>query len=166
MPTLGYALIFCALLVANYTIYRSVLTPRLLTATVFTVGKGSATLVQAPSGATLLIDTGSDASILRALGAALPMWQRSLDTILLTGDSAKNVGGLPFIRDRYKVGEVLNIGERDRPYGAPIIFDKTILITPVASGVATISYDAASLTISSSTPAGTYTPNGTTFTLR
>ena len=162
LPTWGYLLIFCGLIVANHTIYRDASAPRLLTVTVFAAGKGTAALVQAPSGATLLIDTGSDASILRALGTILPMWQRSLNTILLTSDSAKNVGGLPFIRDRYKIGEILKTGGQDRPYGAPIIFNKNILITPVAPGVATVSYGTTSLTVSSSTPVGTYTSDGLT----
>ena len=161
LPTWGYLLIFCGLIVANHTIYRDASAPRLLTVTVFAAGKGTAALVQAPSGATLLIDTGSDASILRALGTILPMWQRSLNTILLTSDSAKNVGGLPFIRDRYHVGGIIKASGRDQPYGAPIIFNK-IIITPVAPGVATVSYGTTSLTVSSSTPVGTYTSDGLT----
>lgn len=70
------------------------------------VGKGTSYLVRAPNGALLLINTGSDASILRALGTHLPPWQRSLAAVLLTDASANSQGGLPNVLARYNVRAV------------------------------------------------------------
>ena len=54
---------------------------------------------------TILVDTGPDAGILRALGLALPMWQRSIDAVILTGTKTSFVGGLPEVQDRYRVSK-------------------------------------------------------------
>ena len=67
------------------------------------VGKGAAYLVRAPNGATVLINAGSDASILRALGTRLPPWQRSLAVVVLTDPGVKSAVGLPSVLDRYRV---------------------------------------------------------------
>lgn len=78
-------------------------------------GKGTAYLVQAPSGALVLINTGSDASILRALGSRLPPWQRSLAAVILTDPSPNSAGGLAAVLSRYRVPLLL----RSAAQGAP-----------------------------------------------
>jgi hypothetical protein len=55
---------------------------------------GDATIVQLPSGDTLLIDGGASPSALSAaLGQAMPYWQRSLQAVVLTSASARHVPG-------------------------------------------------------------------------
>lgn len=152
-----------ALLVAtNINIYRSILAPRALEVSVLDVGKGNAALVRAPSGATLLIDAGPDAGILRALGAALPMWQRRIDAVILTGTKTSLVGGLPEVEHRYRVSAFVRVGDAAIPYGTSFAFGDS-LIGIIAPAVFVVSDGATSLNISSSTPAGTYTSDGRAF---
>jgi beta-lactamase superfamily II metal-dependent hydrolase len=112
-----YVFLLGILILANVIIYRTIFATPLLTVSVLDVGEGggenSATLVRTPGGATLLIDTGPDASILRALGTALPPWQRSLDAVILTSDKKASVGGLPDVLNRYRVGQQISLtGDR------------------------------------------------------
>ena len=96
-------------LAANILIYRAVLAPRTLGVTALEVGKGDATLVRTPSGRTILIDTGPDASILRALGMALAPWQKKIDAVILTSTKKNSVGGLPDVLSRYKIAQQITI---------------------------------------------------------
>lgn len=161
----GWFLFVCVavLVVANIRIYQTIFAARVLEVSVLDMGKGRAVLVRAPSGATLLVDVGPDAGILRALGTALPPWQRAIDTVILTGSSRKCAGGLPDVASRYRVGADLRAGSAALPYGARIVFDKTISVIVAAPGAFALSYGAASLTISSTTPAGAYTSDGHAF---
>jgi hypothetical protein len=128
LPVSFWLLLLCALVATNVIIYRTVFAPRALTVSVLEVGKAGeerATLMKTSGGKTLLIDTGPDASILRALGESLPMWQRSIDTVILTGDKTAQTGGLVSIESRYRVGEVLRAGTANFPYGTTISVDNT-----------------------------------------
>jgi beta-lactamase superfamily II metal-dependent hydrolase len=84
LPNSFYAAVCVVLIAANMGVYRAIFAPQMLTVTVLEVWNGNATLLQSPRGETLLIDTGPDASILRALGENLPMWQRDIDAVILT----------------------------------------------------------------------------------
>src|SRR3989344_7735747 len=97
------SLVLVGLIAANVFVYRAALAPRLLVLSVLEAGKGKAVLVETPSGETLLINAGSDASILRALGSALPFWQRRLDIAILTRPDTKTNGGMPEVLARYNV---------------------------------------------------------------
>lgn len=185
LPAKSYTLILIGLTIANILVYRAVLAPHMLEVHVFQAGKGTATLVVAPSGKTLLIDTGPDASTLRALGGALPEWQRTIDAVVLTSAAALSVGGVPDVARRYHIGELLRFGaqgsrsaeaavaaaataasasyQSPAPYGAHLLFATDISITVISTGIFSVSYGTASLPVSSSTPPGTYTPSGNVF---
>ena len=156
IPLRYYVAVSIALGIVNVGIYKLIYTPKLLEVTVLEVGKGSATLVRTPSGKTLLIDTGPNASILRALGLALPEWQRSIDAIVLTSTSAKSTGGLPEVQNRYHTEEIINIGGLHIPYGTSFTFDRNANVIILAPNIFSISYGATYISISSTTPAGTY----------
>lgn len=96
-------LLLCGLIMANTVVYRAVLAPNEIRVTHLSVAQGSATFVRDPHGKTVLIDAGADASILRALGNALPPWQRTIDAVVLTEVSTANAGGLPEVFSRYHV---------------------------------------------------------------
>ncbi len=75
------------------------------------VGQGDAILVVAPDGAAMLVDGGPDPDVtLRALGATLPWWQRSIAVVLLTHPHQDHVGGLPEVLRRFRVTAVLDGG--------------------------------------------------------
>ncbi len=148
-------MIIAAFVVANAFIYKGVFAPRAVEADVFAAGKSEATLLRTRSGAAILVDTGSDASILRALGNALPPWQRSIDAVILTSGKVAQAGGLPSIESRYAVGAILRAGTPDLPYGSTLTLDD-IFLTITAPGSITLSSGSTTLAISSSTPPGTY----------
>lgn len=178
LPVYFYVLLLCGLAAANVSIYRTVFTQPLLSVSVLDVGKGRAALVRTPSGKTLLIDTGPDASILRALGTTLPEWKRDVDVVILTSSSLSTAGGLPEVLDRYHVGRLVRSGtlgsksfesalstaesaaeglqQTTVPYGTRLTFAADTYITIVSPGIFTVSYAATSLTISSTTPQRTY----------
>lgn len=103
LPTSLYLIALFILIAGNSVVYREVFAPAELEIMALEAGKGDATLVRMQNGAVILVDAGSDASILRALGAALPPWKRSIDLIVLTGAKSAVAGGLPSIESRYKV---------------------------------------------------------------
>lgn len=74
---------------------------------VLDVGQGDAILVETPDGVQVLIDGGRDSSVLRALGAVLPVHDRSIDMVVATHPDADHVGGLVDVLERYTVGSIL-----------------------------------------------------------
>ena len=163
----GWLLFVCIVLlvVTNVFLYNAILAPRVLKISVLKVGPpvggNTVTLVHTPHSATILIDTGPDASILRLLGGALPMWQRNIDAVILTGTKSSLVGGLSDVENRYHVSTLVRVGDTTIPYGTPLTFDGSH-IEILSLGTIFISYGVTSLTISSSTPAGTYSSDGNT----
>lgn len=80
------------------------------------VGQGDAILIEAPDGTTTLIDGGPDTSVLRALGAELPFFRRTIDLVVATHFDADHIGGLVDVLERYHVLQVLTIEtEHDTP---------------------------------------------------
>ncbi|HET8912860.1 MAG TPA: ComEC/Rec2 family competence protein [Ktedonobacteraceae bacterium] len=73
--------------------------------------QGEAILVQTPDHRTALIDGGLDApSLTLALNDRLPVWQHSLDMIILTNPRAEHLTGLLDTIGRYKVGWIGDMG--------------------------------------------------------
>lgn len=129
------AVTVCGLIAINVWVWRALAAPRAVVVESLAVGQGDALLVRAPGGHTLLVDTGADASILRALGETLPPWQRSLDALITLSANKKAVGGEPFVLERYRVGQVVQ--------------------TPPGSG-AYLSIGSLTLALSASTTPGSY----------
>jgi competence protein ComEC len=85
--------------------------------TILDIGQGDAILVQAPSGATMVIDGGPDPELaMRRLGEELPFWQRRVDIVLLTHPHEDHVAGLMAVLDRLEIGLILDSG---RPHDTP-----------------------------------------------
>lgn len=152
VPTWIYVLVFIGLLIANVKVYQTIFAEPVLTVSVLEAGKSNAVLIKSPGGKTVLIDTGSDASILRALGSALPMWQRKIDAVILTSPKKTFAGGLPDVMNRYHVTRTFSTG-------TSFSLD-AVSINILAPATLTISYGSTSFKISSSTPAGVYISDG------
>lgn len=115
LPRRFYLLLFVTLIAGNISVYREIFAPEIFKVSVLEVGKkGSAVLVHSPSGKIILIDTGPDASILRALGKELPPWQRKIDAVLLTSEKSNAAGGLPDVVSHYKVLQQVTLTRSQR----------------------------------------------------
>ncbi len=75
------------------------------------VGQGHAVLFQTPNGAHILIDGGAAPNTLRrAVGDALPFWERSLALVIVTQPKRSAIYALPALLTRYRVGAALTNG--------------------------------------------------------
>jgi len=72
------------------------------------VGQGDAILIVTPAGRQILIDGGPEPSRLSwCLGKSLPMWDRSLDMVVLTHADIDHMAGLIPLFERYRVETIL-----------------------------------------------------------
>jgi competence protein ComEC len=79
--------------------------------TVLDIGQGDAILIEAPGGATALVDGGPDPDLtLRQLGQSLPFHRRRIDVVVLTHPHQDHLGGLGEVLRRYDVGLVVDGG--------------------------------------------------------
>ena len=74
------------------------------------VGKGDAVLITSPEGDRVLIDGGPDKSVLQALGREMPFYEHSIDLVLATSQKSSDIGGLPFVFDRFNVEAFVDSG--------------------------------------------------------
>ncbi len=184
----GWFLLTCLiiLITANIFMYQTIFAHGKLVATIREAGKGTVVLVRDPARHTLLVNTGSDASILRVLGEELPPWQQSIDTVILTDPTVSDAGGFQDVMSRYHVATVIRsamqgspsmesslstaihlekgLQERSVPFGAELLFNHAVRVVVLSPHVVIISYGMSSLTVSSTTPLGVYSLNGETVT--
>jgi len=81
--------------------------PARLEVTVLDVGQGDAILIEAPSGASVLVDGGPGRAALRGLGAELAWYDRRIDVLALTHPQADHATGLIDVMARYDVRRVI-----------------------------------------------------------
>lgn len=78
-----------------------------LRVTFLDVGQGDAILLVRGSQE-VLIDTGRDGSVLLAkLGATMPFWDRTIETVILTHPDQDHIGAFPAVANRYRIGALL-----------------------------------------------------------
>src|SRR3989344_5456465 len=149
------------LTLANAYLYHALFAPHVVIVESLSVGKGSALLVRMPGGGAVLVGAGADASIVRALGQALPPWQRRLDALVLPASTLDASGGAPFVIESYRVGTLLRSSEQGTPTreaalasAARAAHTRTQEIPPEAGLI--LHYGSLSLPLSASTTPGTY----------
>ena len=79
----------------------------ILTVSFLDIGQGDSIYIEAPSGRQVLIDGGSDSSVIRRLSQVMPFWDRSIDVVVGTHPDADHIGGLVDVLPRYSVGMVV-----------------------------------------------------------
>lgn len=67
------------------------------------VGQGDAIFIEAPGRKQMLIDGGSNSSVLRELGKVMPFYDRSIDVVLATHADQDHIGGLIEVLKRFEV---------------------------------------------------------------
>lgn len=70
------------------------------------VGQGDAALLKFPTGQTMLVDCGKDASVLSALGRNLSWFTRELDYLIITHPHADHFGGCIDVLARFNVRHI------------------------------------------------------------
>ena len=75
-------------------------------------GKSDVVLINAPSGRKVLIDGGSDASVLRSLASVSPWYDRSIDVVIAAHPDAAHTTGLVDILNRFNVAYVFRASVR------------------------------------------------------
>ncbi|MDB5244437.1 MAG: S-layer protein [Parcubacteria group bacterium] len=157
VPTWAYVLLAAGLLIATIHVYQDLFAPLTLQITVLDVGeKSSATILRLPSRQVVLIDTGKDASILRALGTTLPEWQRSIDAVVLTSNKKPYAGGLTDVTARYRIRHIY-------ASSTDLVFSGVVRLSIDSPGTYTLSYNKASVSFSSTSPHGEYVSDGQVF---
>lgn len=151
-----------ALVGANAYVYFNLFAPHTVQVEALRAGKGNALLVKVPGGRAVLVGAGPDASILRALGEALPPWQRHLDVLILLTSALAEAGGAPFVLERYRVSHLLRSEKQGAPTREAALAvaasaEKGLEITQIPGGTrVTLHLYALSLELSASTTPGTY----------
>ncbi|MDP3956184.1 MAG: MBL fold metallo-hydrolase [bacterium] len=71
------------------------------------VGQGDAFLIESPSGAQMLIDTGPPGKLLEPLQAVMDSTDRYIDVVLLTHPDNDHTGSTPELLERYDIGVIV-----------------------------------------------------------
>jgi competence protein ComEC len=67
------------------------------------VGQGDAIFMRTPGGSDILIDGGPDNSVLSCLSRHMPIWDRTIEIMILTHPHADHLTGLIDVLKRYRV---------------------------------------------------------------
>lgn len=100
------------LLIVGGALLEAALTHRQgeLTVAFLDVGQGDAIFIQSPSGTQIVIDGGPDGAILQELSRVMPLWDRSIDAIVITNPDQDHFAGFIDVLKRYDVAQVYEPG--------------------------------------------------------
>lgn len=71
------------------------------------LNKGRSVFIHTPNNKYILIDSGQNSEVIKSITSIMPFYNRDIDTIFLTNENAKNIGGFIDIISRYKVREII-----------------------------------------------------------
>jgi len=71
------------------------------------VGQGDATLIELGGDQQLLIDGGPDESVLYELGRIMPLYDRTIEYVMLSHPHSDHLVGLEKVLEQYNVGQVI-----------------------------------------------------------
>lgn len=104
----------------------------------FDVGQGDSIFIQGREHVQVLIDGGPDKTIVQKLSRTLPLFDRTIELVVLTHGDLDHLSGLIEVLKRYRVQRVLFIKEqRDEPaynYWLELIREKGIEVIEARSG--------------------------------
>ena len=81
-----------------------------LTVAFLDVGQGDSIFIEAPNGNQMLVDGGSNASVLRELSGVMSFKDRSIDVVVATHPDKDHIGGLIDVFKRFEVGAYFDPG--------------------------------------------------------
>ncbi|MDE2037644.1 MAG: MBL fold metallo-hydrolase [Patescibacteria group bacterium] len=88
-------------------VWHASIRPPVLEIYVFDTPGAPSVLVRTPDDRRILIDGGSNGSVVRGLTEALPFYSRRIDAVVLTSADAAHAAGLVGVTERYAVGAAL-----------------------------------------------------------
>lgn len=74
------------------------------------IGQGDAIYIEAPNGTQIMVDGGPDGIVLRELAKVLPLFDNSIDAILVTNPDKDHMGGFIDIMQKFKVTNIIEPG--------------------------------------------------------
>lgn len=74
------------------------------------VGQGDALFIQSPTGTQILVDGGPPGKVMSELGKVMPLFDRTIDAIIITNPDADHIAGFLDVLKVYKVGHVFEAG--------------------------------------------------------
>jgi competence protein ComEC len=76
----------------------------------FDVGQGDSIFIETPAGRQVLIDGGPDKTVLAELNQVMPLYDRTIDLVVLTHPDADHITGLVEVLEYYQVDSILSSG--------------------------------------------------------
>ncbi|KKP43339.1 MAG: hypothetical protein UR31_C0008G0031 [Parcubacteria group bacterium GW2011_GWA2_33_14] len=77
--------------------------PQYLKVNFLDVGQGDSIFIQTPDRHQILIDGGPDSLVLGKLQKSMPLWDRSLNVVILTHPDSDHLAGLLYVLQKYKI---------------------------------------------------------------
>jgi competence protein ComEC len=74
------------------------------------VGQGDAIYIESPTGIQILVDAGPPRKVLSRLSRVMPLFDRTIDAIIITNPDQDHIGGFADVIKVYKIGKVIEAG--------------------------------------------------------
>ncbi|MBI2124140.1 MAG: MBL fold metallo-hydrolase [Candidatus Wildermuthbacteria bacterium] len=100
------------LLLITVSLWSEVLNAGSFQVTFFNVGQGDAAFVRTSFGKQIVIDGGPDNAILEKLAREIPLWDRTIDMVILSHPAQDHVAGLVSVLEKYRVQNIIWNGIR------------------------------------------------------
>ncbi len=125
---IGWYLVL-VLIVANAFIYYAVFAEERggeLTVAFLDVGQGDSIFIEAPSGNQVLVDGGPNAKVLQELGKVMPLYDRTIDLLIVTNPDQDHFAGFLDVLKQYEVATVMEPGTVGKSHMYPE-FEKAVM---------------------------------------
>lgn len=128
----------------------------LLTVTFLDVGQGDSIFIETPDGIQMLIDGGSNNSVLRQLAKQMSIGDKNIDVVLATHPDKDHIGGLVDVLERYNVSNIVRTNNKSET-GTGEAFDLVVKKENANVYFATVGQQ---LALGASTSILIFSPNG------
>jgi beta-lactamase superfamily II metal-dependent hydrolase len=81
-----------------------------LTFAMLDIGQGDALFIESPTGKQILVDGGPPGEVMKELSKRMPLFDRTIDMIIITNPDADHIAGFLDVLKNYKVGSMLEPG--------------------------------------------------------
>ena len=100
-------LFVCVVFLISLEVFKK---DKVLTFAMLDVGQGDALFIESPTGKQILVDAGPPGAVMKELSKRMPLFDRTIDMIIITNPDADHIAGFLEVLKVYKVGAVLEPG--------------------------------------------------------